>query len=107
MRQPNVPWFRELIAPHDAPCVSIYMPTVRAEPPAAENGRLYRDLTIKARDALARGYPDEVVRALVDRIAGVPDGDGFWTGPRDGLAVFASPDYLRVIDLQTQVDARV
>ena len=110
MRKPNItslPWFQELIALRQAPCVSIYMPTVRAEPPAAENGRLFRDLVVKARDELARGYPDHVVRELVDRIRAIPDEPGFWTGPRDGVAVFAAPDLIRVIDLQRQVDARV
>ena len=110
MRRQNftsIPWFQELIAPHQAPCVSIYMPTLRAEPPAAENGRLFRDLVVKARDELARGYPDPLVRELVDRIRAIPDEPGFWTAPRDGMAVFASADLLRVIDLKSRIDARV
>jgi hypothetical protein len=110
MRRQNItsiPWFQELIAPHQPPCVSIYMPTLRAEPPAAENGRLFRDLVEKARDSLSRGYGERDVGPLVDRIMAVPDEPGFWTAPRDGLAVFASPDLLRVIDLKTRVDSRV
>ena len=107
MRQPNLPWFKELLAPHEAPCVSLYMPVLRADPPAAENGRLFRELVDKARVELARGYPEREVRDLVGRIGAVPEGEGFWVGPRDGIAVFASPDFLRVIDLQSRLDARV
>ena len=107
MQRPKLPWVDELITPHEAPCVSIYMPLLRAEPPAAENGRLFDELLERARVSLAKGYPEATVRTMLDKVRSATAADGFWIGPRDAIAIFASPDYLRVIDLPTQLDARV
>src|SRR5438477_526966 len=41
-------WFGELLAEHQAPCVSIYFPAQRAAPPANENAIRFRDLLHKA-----------------------------------------------------------
>lgn len=101
-------WLKDLIAPHEAPCVSIYMPMLRADPPAAENARLYRDLVEKARIELESGYPAKGVSPLIERLQAVPPDERFWVGPRDGVAVFASTDgYVRVVDLHRRPDAMV
>ncbi|HEV7302189.1 MAG TPA: hypothetical protein VGN72_22820 [Tepidisphaeraceae bacterium] len=107
MRQPNLPWFKEVIDVHQAPCVSIYMPMLRAAPPANENQRLFNELIDKVAAELASGYPKEVVEPLVNRITAEASGTDFWIGPRDGIAVFASSDYLRIVDLPSRPDARV
>jgi hypothetical protein len=107
MRSPNLTWFKELLSPQLAPCVSIYLPMLRADPPAQENARLFRELIDKAGNEMARGYPQGMVQPIVERLMSLSETTDFWVGPRDGVAIFAAPDYLRVIDLQVRPDARV
>ncbi|MDB5290418.1 MAG: uncharacterized protein JWL69_1659 [Phycisphaerales bacterium] len=103
MRLANTAWLRELVDPHFPPCVSIHMPMQRAKPPAAENPRLYRDLVDKAESLLASDYRSRITRPIVEKLRSIAADDHFWIGDRDGLAVFASPDLLRVIDLPKPV----
>jgi hypothetical protein len=100
-------WLKELLAPHEPPCVSIYMPMERAKPPAAANPRLFRDLVEQACAEMERRYRGKDARAMAGRIHSLVPDDHFWVGPRDALAVFASRDVLRAIDLQQRVDATV
>lgn len=99
MRLSNA-WLKELLPAHEPPCVSIYMPMERAKPPATANPRLFRDLVEGACAEIERAYPRKDARAMADRISSIHSDDRFWVGPRDGLAVFASPDLLRAFDLQ-------
>jgi hypothetical protein len=103
MRLTNTAWLRDLLDPHFPPCVSIYLPTERAKPPATQNPRLYRDLVDQAERVLASDYRGRITRPIVEKLHSVGRDDGFWVGDRDGLAVFASPDVLRVIDLHKPV----
>ena len=107
MRLMNTTWLKELLAEHQPPCVSIYTPLYRADPPAHENPRRFREQVEHAQDSLARLYPTRDVRAMVEKLRSVADDSSFWVGDRDALAVFASGDLLRVIDLQRPVDPAV
>ena len=107
MRLMNTTWLKELLAEHQPPCVSIYTPLYRADPPGHENPRRFREQVEHAQDSLARLYPTRDVRAMVEKLRSVADDSSFWVGDRDALAVFASPDLLRVIDLQRPVDPAV
>ena len=98
-------WLRQLLPPHDAPCVSIFMPMERAKPPARDiNPRLFRDLVNRACAELERGYRQKDVRRMKDRIYSIVPEEGFWVGPRGAIAVFASEDLLRCIDLRQRVE---
>lgn len=106
MRLMNAAWMKELLARREGPCVSIYLPMRRASPPAAEeNPRLFRELLERAEAEMGRTYPVRVVRAVAEKVRSAVDDTTFWTGDRDGVAVFASADLLRVIDLRLPVDA--
>jgi hypothetical protein len=107
MRLMETPWLRELVAPHLPPCVSIYLPMHRAKPPAAENPRLYRDLVDEAERSLSRDYRGRDVHEIVSKLRSVPPDDGFWVGPRDAIAVFASPELVRVVDIQQPMEPAV
>src|SRR4051812_24507264 len=92
--------FNELLAPHHQPCISIYQPTHRAAPPAKEDAVRFRDNVDRLREILAERYDGSVVRELVEKVKGVAADAAFWEGDRDGIAIFASPDFLRVIELK-------
>jgi len=109
MRDINAQWFNDLLAEHKPPCVSIYLPTPRANPPAAESARLFEHLLHKAEQQLGERFNSTQIRQMTQKIRGATvDADPqFWTGDRDAVAIFASPDFVQVIDLQHRVDAYV
>lgn len=101
MREINVQWFNELLTDHQPPCVSIYLPVHRAQPPSHEDPVRFADKVEKMRQLLAKRYDDATIRQMVEKVNSVPTADpDFWVGPRDGIAIFASRDHLHVIDLQ-------
>lgn len=96
----QVPWLDELTQKRTPPCVSIYQPLHRAAPPAHENPVRFRNLLRQAEQSMLRGYSAVESRRIIDQIHSRVDRPEFWTGPRDGMAVFAAPDYLRIIETQ-------
>ena len=96
-------WFAELLAAHQAPCVSIYFPTMRAEVPQNQNHAHFRMLLDKARQMLEAKYEKKQWQPVLERLQNLSE-EYFAEGPRDAVAVFASPDFERVIDLQRPVD---
>jgi hypothetical protein len=106
--RPSNAWIKELLPPHEPPCVSIYMPMERAKPPAGQiNPRLFRELVERACAEMERAYRRKDCRAMSERIYSLIPEEGFWVGPRDAIAVFASPDLLRLVDLQQRVESFV
>lgn len=103
----NIAWFNELLAEHTPPCISIYQPLHRSAPPAHENPIRFRTLLDRARQQLQKAFPTAQVEPLLARIRFEVDRGDFWTGPRDGMALFASPDYFQIIELQHAVDEHV
>ena len=90
------------------PCVSIYLPMLRAQPPADANPRLFRDLLRQAETELSRRYKTTQVQEMVRRVHdAIGHEDAFWTGDRDAVAIFVSRDFSKVIDLQQRVDPYV
>ncbi|MGE5610285.1 MAG: hypothetical protein ACM359_13610 [Bacillota bacterium] len=97
-------YFRELLADHEPPCVSLYMPTLRAKPPAAENSRRLGNLIRRANEEVNGRYPHEqtmkIRRRLEDLLRGNED---LWRHPMDGLAIWMSPDFSHIQKLQRPV----
>ena len=91
-------WFAELLQPHQPPCVSLYFPTHKANPSAAENHRRFRDLLSQAERELNDKFDKKQVKALMEKIDQITP-EQFGAGPREGMAVFASPQHVHVIDL--------
>jgi hypothetical protein len=87
--------------------VSIYLPLYRAEPPAAENPKRFREQIERVERSLNRDYATRDVRAMVEKLRSIPSDESFWTADRDGIALFASPTFQRVIDLHRPVDPAV
>ena len=108
MRLANTTWLKELVStPHESPCISMYLPMYRSDPSAAENNRRFRDQIGQVRTALGRQYSGRQIDPLIQKIESIPGDADFWRGDRDGIAIFASPDFLRVIDLREAVDEAV
>ncbi|NDJ78515.1 MAG: hypothetical protein GYB65_19875 [Chloroflexi bacterium] len=80
----------ELLAQHNSPCLSLFMPTVRMGPEVQQNPIRLKNLLKEAEEQLtAIGSAPAVQRELLAPIQALDD-HVFWQQQSDGLAVFAA-----------------
>jgi len=92
MRPFSVDDLQALLSKHDPPCVSVYQHTHRAHPEMEQDPIRYRNLLKDVERMLKQKYPARQTEQLMSQLASL-DCRPFWQHQRDGLAVFASPDY--------------
>lgn len=86
-----------------SPCLSLYMPTHRSHPENSQDPILFKKLVKQLADSLTKQYtPKEVAQILKPFEALILDTE-FWNHTGDGLAVFASNDFFRTVNLQMPV----
>jgi hypothetical protein len=96
-----------LLARHDPPCVSVYMPTARAYPESEQDPIHYRNLVSQAEETLRRNHPAAQAAGVIRKFRDLEHDDVFWTHQLDGLAVLGSPDAFHVFELNRRVPERV
>jgi hypothetical protein len=94
---------KELLKPHAAPCISIYMQTSRCFPENVQDPLRFKNLVSKAERDGIRSVGKRTISPLIDQLRQLQEEREFWTHSLDGLAVFISPDYFRVFRLQQPV----
>ncbi len=92
-----------LLADHDPPCLSLYMPTHRHWPDRAQDPIRFRNLTDRLEASLRREHPARDAHALLERFRTLADESPFWHRTLDGLAVLATADIFKVYRLQRPV----
>jgi hypothetical protein len=109
--KPAMPgYFDELLAEHEAPCISVYLPTVRLGRPENANNHLKLEDQIKrVEQQLRERYKAHETETLVRPLRQLLDDHAFWEQPASGLAIFASPDFFHVqrLDRAVPVHAEV
>jgi len=94
---------RELVAPHRAPCLSLYLPTHRNVPGNTVDLPSFRHLVGGFETALAAAHPRHEIERLLQPFRRLAGDAEFWRHVRDGLAVLASDGHGRVFLLQRSV----
>lgn len=89
------------VGDYQPPCVSITMPTVQVGEQTQQNAIRFRNLITRAENHLTEAHVDAATTAeLLGRLRRVGEpGDGFWQLQSQGLAVYVSPDAMRVYRL--------
>jgi hypothetical protein len=82
------------------PCISIYLPTFRAFPQEQQNRVHFSNLLREVEDSLVAALEVRHVIALVAPLRELAKDETFWRHATDGLAVFVSPGYFRMVQLQ-------
>jgi len=82
-----------LLAPHPAPCVSLFLPTHSRPPDAEQDPVRFKNLLGTATGLLHTEYASKDTNALLEPLQALLDGD-FWRQQTDGLAVFRSLDLM-------------
>lgn len=97
----------ELLAPHPAPCLSLYQPTHRRHPGNQEDPIRFRNLVKEMKASLLQAYPTTEARLLLEPFDALACEHDFWNHTLDGLAVLGAPDLFRVFRLPRSVTALV
>lgn len=96
-------YLKELLAPQEPPCITIYMPTQRAKPPATENPIRLGALIQKAENEVNRRYPGHNAKAALAQFTQLQHDDSVWRHPTDALAIFVSPTIFQAVKLERPV----
>jgi hypothetical protein len=100
------PWFKELLADHQPPCISIYHPVGRTTAPGNQNPVHFQNILNEVRETIGgkTGYGHEHAQAALKQLESVLNDANLWAGDREAVAIFCSADHAHVIDLRTQVE---
>lgn len=99
---------QDLLQAPGRPCISIYMPTIRAGEQTQQNPTRFKNLLRSLEERLAglrlgnlgNGTPGE----LMEPLRGLLDDHAFWQTQNEGLAVFRSPELFRTWRLPLELD---
>lgn len=95
--------FAELLAPHEAPCISLYQPTHRHFPDNSQDPIRFGNLLKQLESTLREKYDAEFVRATLEPFEQLSRDTNFWNHRTEGLAVFSAPGKFEVIEVQRPV----
>jgi len=96
-----------LLARHDPPCVSIYLPTATSYPDTQQDRILYRNLVDQAEAGVREQLTPAQTGPFLAKFRDLAADDAFWAHRRNGLAVLGSPDGVHVFELRRSVPERV
>lgn len=95
--------YRELLQPHESPCVSLYQPTHRHHPDKDQDPIRFRNLVKVIGNELRSRYGTREIRPLLEPFRALSENHDFWNRALDGLAVLAAPGFVRHYKLQRPV----
>jgi hypothetical protein len=99
---------RELLTTRSSPAVSIYQPAHRAGPEAEQNILRYKNLLSDAEEKLAEhGVSNSAKGGILRPARALLERTEFWRHQLDGLAVFAAPEFFRVLKLPHEAEELV
>ena len=107
MRPLSAEYFQELLSDQTPPCISLYMPTLLAKPPAAENLRRFDNLLDRASKQLENVFSQHNAMTLLSKFHDLRKDDLFWAHPTASIAVFGSPTIFQAHKLQRPVSEMV
>ncbi len=93
----------ELLAPHPAPCLSLYQATHRRHPENQQDPLRFRNLVKELEASLLQAYPTTEARSVLKPFEALAHDHAFWNHTFDGLAVLGAPDLFRVFRLPRHV----
>ena len=96
---------QELLQVPGRPCLSLYMPAVRAGVQTQQNPIRFKNLLRSLEERLqGMGLPSGTAGELLEPLRGLLDDPAFWQTQSDGLTVFRSPELFRTYRLPLELD---
>lgn len=93
------------VNPQHPPCMSLYMPTFRANPDKDQNAIQFKNLVKEMEKSLLQKYSLRETTRYLSPFYRLLNNRGFWEYPLDGLVVLATPNHVSVHRLQRTVPA--
>jgi len=103
MHQITTDALSKVLAVHDPPCISLFLPTHRSHPENQQDPIRYRNLIRETERSLARQYPARDVKAILEKFQGLERDELFWNHRTEGLAILGSSDTFEIFELQSPV----
>ncbi|PAU60567.1 hypothetical protein BZL43_06215 [Pseudomonas sp. PICF141] len=89
----------ELLAFDAQPSLSLYMPTHRILAERAQDPIRYKNLVRQLQSLLQERYPQQDPKPLIEPFLALEKDPSFWRSNGDGIAVFGTRDYFKVISV--------
>jgi len=96
-----------LLARHEPPCVSVYLPTATSYPDTQQDRIRYRNLVDGAEAGVREHLTPAQAGQFLHKFRELAADDAFWAHRRSGLAVLGSPDTFHVFELNRPVPERL
>jgi hypothetical protein len=85
---------KSLVDEHEAPCISIFMPTHRSGPEVQQGPIRLKNLLHEALERLmASGLRSSEAEELLSPVQDLQEHRSYWQRQREGLAIYRSPDH--------------
>lgn len=88
---------QELLALHEAPFLSLYMPTHRTHPENLQDITRFKNLLNDLEASLLLKYSAKEAQKHLEPLKVLADDTGFWNHTSDGLAVLSSPELFKTL----------
>lgn len=89
----------ELLAFDAQPSLSLYMPTHRTPAERSQDPIRYKNLVRQLQSLLQERYPEQDAEPLIQPFLTLEKDPSFWRSNGDGIAVFGTRDYFKVISV--------
>jgi hypothetical protein len=96
---------QELLQVHQAPCLSLYMPTHRHHPDNQQDPLRLKNLLNEAEQSLSKKYSSEEIHKFLEPVNKLLNNANFWNHAMDGLGIFRSFDKFEFVKLPISVEA--
>lgn len=104
MKQVSTEQWAALLAAHEPPCISLYLPTHRRHPEREADPIRYRNLLKSIESSLLAKYSKREFLPLLEPLEALAHDSQFWSSRTDALAIFSSPGSFSRFDLQRQAE---
>ena len=95
---------QELLSAHQAPCLSLYMPTHHQYPANLQDIILFKNLVQQLEESLMQKYSTIEVQKHLEPVKALVNSDDIWNHTLNGLAVFSAKGIFKVVKLHISVE---
>jgi len=100
----NTELIQELLALHEAPFLSLYMPTHRSHPENLQDITRFKNLVRELEDSLLQKYSAEETKKFLEPFDVLGNDNNFWNHTSEGLAVLSSPEIFKALRIPVAVE---
>lgn len=94
----------ELLSVTKGPCISLYLPTHRGFAEKKQDIGQFKTLVKQAEKSLSRALAEPNIQKHLEPFEDLSIDREFWNQTAEGIAIFSSPDYFKIVNLHEPVE---